>query len=177
MELFFVAVAPPPEISAEISTISKDFAERFESVKSWKNFPHITLIPPLRIKEPDLDMFIKIFRELRLTTPNFEIQLKDFAAFANRKNPVIYIKPLPNEMLTTLQQEVSTKLKIPTEVFNPHLTVAYRDLSQLNFEKAWAEYRDKKFSAAFKIEHVGLYRHIDRKWQLVASAALSQISE
>lgn len=58
--------------------------------------------------------------------------------------------------------------------FNPHLTVAYRDLTHENFEKAWKEYENKIFEERFEVEKVGLYKHFDQKWNLISTKELKK---
>ena len=58
--------------------------------------------------------------------------------------------------------------------FNPHLTVAYRDLTSENFEKAWEEYEDKDFKERFDVQKVGLYKHFNQRWNLISTKELKK---
>ncbi|RQP09088.1 MAG: 2'-5' RNA ligase family protein [Chryseobacterium sp.] len=170
--LFFIAVAPDEELTAEIRKINKDFAERFDSEKALKSFPHITLVPPFSVKEEDEAALKEHFESIELTVQPFEQRLKDYGCF-ERKNPTIFIRPENTEELQQLHKEVAVKMdKEINENFHPHLTVAFRDLTKENFAEAWKEYQDKEFTASFTVDRVGLYRHDGKQWELFAPKAL-----
>lgn len=66
MSLYFIAVVPNKQITKKARAVSKDFAERFNSVKSFKNFPHITLIKPFSFDENKEDELVDKFSEMDL---------------------------------------------------------------------------------------------------------------
>ncbi len=168
--LYFIAVAPNRELSSEIKVIQKDFAIRFSSAKSYNNFPHITIVPPFWETLEREDSLIKKFESIKIESKPFTIRLKNFGSFDNLKNPVIFIQPEENfhfyEIATQIRENFETKSK-----FHPHLTVAYRDLTRENFEKAWRE-SEKNFFAEFLVEKIGLYKHFNKKWNLLSEIAL-----
>lgn len=172
--LYFIAIAPNSELSSEIKAFSKDFADRFESVKSWKNFPHMTIIPPFWSKVENEEQLLESFSNLPLTTKSFELKLLGFDCFDNKNNPVIFLKPEQKPELFHLAAELKNYYTPEKTNYKPHLTVAYRDLTRENFEKAWKEYSQKEFTAEFLVDKVGLYKHIDGKWNLVASNYLKE---
>jgi 2'-5' RNA ligase len=113
-------------------------------------------------------------------TKEFEIKLNGFGAFDNPKNPVIFVRPEASGNLNKLQRNLIAKLSdlLPKEIahtdtdFHPHITVAYRDLTSENFEKAWPEYELKPFSASFKVTTFHLLEHDGTKWNIVATKNL-----
>ncbi len=164
MSLYFIAIAPDSILSERIRLIQKDFAERFDSKKSYSNFPHITIIPPFNNEKIHENEIIRRFKKLNIKTKPLEIFLDGFDCFPNKKNPVIFIKPKFSEDLNNLHQEIAGK----NIHFYPHLTVAYRDLTYENFEKAWHEYENKSFKASLNVKSAGLYKHFNSKWNLIA---------
>ena len=169
--LYFSAVAPDNELSDEIRKFSKDFADRFGSVKSYKNFPHITIVPPFWEALANENALIKKFQSIEIRSNPFALQLENFGSFDNSQNPVIFIQPKENlnflETAAKVRENFGTKSK-----FHPHLTVAYRDLNRENYEKAWKEYSEKKFYAEFLVDKIGLYKHYNYKWNLLAELKL-----
>ncbi len=166
--LYFIAIEPHPDLSREIRNIQLDFKNRFNSRKAYDSFPHITLIPPFHRavgSEPEL---IKKFMMTELPAGHFRISLNGFGSFSNRKNPVIYIKPEYSENLVQLQRALAAAFGNIQQPFHPHVTVAYKDLNANNFESAWKEYGQMSFNSSFSAEAVGLYKHFDRKWNLIA---------
>lgn len=173
MNLYFIAITPDEKLSEEIRTVQKDFAERFSSEKAYRNFPHITVIPPFRSYESE-EKLLEKFRKINISTPPFRISINGFGCFPNAKKPVIFLQPETSSDLENLFREIrSSSFPQLKNSFHPHLTVAYRDLSPDNFRKAWEEYKDKKFSAEYEVKRVGLYKHFGGKWNLIAEKMLA----
>ncbi len=171
--LFFIAVAPDENLTAEVRKVNQDFAERFDSEKALKSFPHITLAPPFSVKEEDEAALKKHFENIEISVSPFEQRLRDYGCF-ERKNPTIFIRPENTEELQQLHKEVAVKMdKEINENFHPHLTVAFRDLTKENFDKAWREYQNKEFKGSFNVNRVGLYRHDGKRWNLFATNCLA----
>ena len=171
MSLYFIAVEPHGELIDKIRAIQKDFAERFSSCKSYKNFPHITITPPFSLHDEEETALISKFKDISLTTKPFTVHLNGFGSFSNSKNPAIFIKPENESGLTTLFNEINSAMKsfdYKVSKFRPHLTVAYRDLSPENYQKSWQEYQSKTFRDRFEVNVVKLYKHDRKKWNEIA---------
>jgi 2'-5' RNA ligase len=179
--LYFIAVIPKRELREKITAFKQDFAKRFNSSKALKVYPHITLKAPFKYPSNAYNRVLDWFENLQINQQPFTIELKDFDAFPNKMNPVIFIHPEPNVQLQFMQQEIINDFKIflPAAVhstdikFNPHVTVAYRDLDGDNFYKAWQEYKHKKFNASFEVDAFYLLQHDSKKWNLIATHNLN----
>ena len=168
MSLYFIAVVPHKELRKKAKVYSKDFAERFYSLGSYKNFPHITLIKPFPFDENKEDELVDQFSEMDLKTTSFIVDLNNFGCFPNKNNPVIFITPENKEELQKLYDEVQLKMNFHSYAkLTPHLTVAYRDLSPENFSLAWEEYQSKNFVDSFLVDKICLFKHYNGKWNLL----------
>ncbi|MDZ7681592.1 MAG: 2'-5' RNA ligase family protein [Fodinibius sp.] len=49
--------------------------------------------------------------------------------------------------------------------FTPHMTVAYRDLSPDNFERAWEDFQDRSFDYSFEVNSIVLLKHDYQRWK------------
>lgn len=174
--IYFIAIVPPEDISTEITGFKEDFANRFESSRALKVVPHITLKAPFKLSAPDHQQTMQWFEQISVTISFFTQELKDFGAFENKRRPVIFVNPLINPSLATLQKEVLTDFRrtFPKEhiskqefEFHPHITIAYRDLQLKYFKQAWHEYKTKKYSAAFEVKCFHLFQHDSRKWNSI----------
>ncbi len=175
MSLYFIAVEPHSELTDKIRLIQKDFAERFLSSKSYRNFPHITIIPPFSCQDDQERGLISKFMKIPLSTEKFTVHLDGFGSFPNFKSPAIFIKPENDSELTGIFNEINSAMKsfdYHDSKFRPHLTVAYRDLSPENYRKSWQEYQKKSFRDSFVVSAVNLYKHDGRKWNKIASKFL-----
>lgn len=168
MGLYFIAVVPHKELRQKARVFSKDFAYRFKSVKSFENFPHITIIKPFPFDENKEDVLVEKFSAMNLKSAPFKVILKDFGCFPNKDKPVIFIKPESSTELQQLYDEVQPTMNFhPYAKMHPHLTVAYKDLSPENFQKAWEEYKSKTFEDSFLVDKICLFKHENKKWNLL----------
>jgi 2'-5' RNA ligase len=180
---YFIAVIPPAEVCETITNIKQDLANRFQSKHALKVVPHITLKSPFRLPEFSHSLLIKWFSELKITVKSFELGLQDFGCFGNNRSPVIYIRLVANKYLNILHEQVMIQFKNEFPQFEavnaernyiPHMTVAYRDLAQEEFKKAWEEFEHKEFSALFRVNNFCLLQHIHNKWEAIHSFLLDE---
>jgi 2'-5' RNA ligase len=173
--LFFIALIPDRELREKINIIKKDFSKRFESSRALKVYPHITLKAPFKCSESGKRELLDWFSEMVIQQKPFLIQLDGFGAFHNKNNPVIFVNPVINNELIKMQKELMLGFNsiLPAYVhpvdlnFNPHITVAYRDLTPENFSVAWQEYKDKIFNGVFHVNAIHLLEHDRKKWNLI----------
>jgi len=181
--LYFIAVIPSGELRNKVNELKQDIATRFYSARALKAMPHITLKAPFKWPLTAHNMLLKWFADLKLPGPSFTVKLQGFGAFNNRKNPVIFIKPAYSISLVLLQREIvnsfgALELAVvqPTDKnFTPHMTIAYRDLTPANFEKAWEEYSYKEFEEQFEVTAVHLLQHNGTQWNIIASNTLANL--
>lgn len=179
--LYFIALIPKRELREKINAFKQDFATRFNSIKALKVYPHITLKAPFKCVENAHKELVKWFNELHIKQKPFSVELRDFGAFPNSKNPVVYVHPMHSKKLQYMQKEIIASFSslFPVDLnkvdidFNPHVTVAYRDLEPAMFQKAWAEYKDKSFNEAFEVDAFYLLQHDTKKWNIIATYNLS----
>ena len=178
--LYFIALVPPPHICSEVMYFKHDLGTRFESSEALKVMPHITLKAPFKFPFENTRL-IQWFNEMRIQQIPFKIEMKDFGSFPNKDHPVIYVCPVMSTPLYSLQRELIRSFRInfpqikiiPLELkFNPHMTVAYRDLKPELFRKAWEEYKIKKYSATFEVNCFYLLQHNYKKWNIISTKTL-----
>ena len=176
--LYFIAIVPPANVCDEITSIKEDFAKRFESRRALKVIPHITLKAPFAFPAANHELVIEWFDKMPVTVAPFHQELKDFGAFHNKKNPVIYVQPLMTPALHSLQRQVLVNfvsahpgegiMKLELE-FSPHITVAYRDLQPRLFKEAWKQYEAEKYNATFDVSNFHLLQHDGRMWNIIST--------
>ncbi len=169
---FFIALLPPQEVQQTANQIKQYFAEVYNSQAALKSPPHVTLQSPFEWdidKLPILEKHLHQFSQSQFPVP---MTLQGFAAFKPR---VIYINVLRTLELLTIQQnlarflESSLNIVHPTaknQTFTPHLTVAYRDLTQPNFYTAWTEFETKELYFEFVVEQLTLLFHDGNRWKI-----------
>jgi 2'-5' RNA ligase len=176
--LYFIAIIPPDDLCHEITRLKEDFANRFNSRHALKVIPHITLKAPFELPKANHESTLQWFKSMPVSIAPYEQELEDFGAFNNRRNPVIYVNPKMNPSLKLLQHEIVLNFiaGYPDErigeqelTFNPHLTIAYRDLKPHFFKEAWKEYEGKKYYAAFQVSSFSLFLHDTKRWNIIST--------
>jgi 2'-5' RNA ligase len=174
--LYFIAIIPSKEICDEIEVFKSDFAHHFESREALKIVPHITLKTPFMLSAAEHANLLQWFRGLCFNAGPFKIELKNFGAFHNINRPVIYVHPIMNVPLFSLQKEIIRSFRIsypkppvaPIELkFTPHVTIAYRDLKPERFLDAWKIYQTKTYEATFDVNGFHLLQHDRKRWNIV----------
>jgi 2'-5' RNA ligase len=182
LNLYFIAVMLPESVDEEIIAFKNDMAQRFHSKKALRTASHITLKAPFKMPAAVHENMLQWFKEMNIAVAPFMQEIKDFGAFNNKRNPVIYVHPVMNESLQQLQKEVLQQFSgaFPKEViskneytFSPHITIAYRDLQPQQFKEAWQEYKAKTYTTSFEVNAFQLLQHLNGKWNVVSSFLLN----
>lgn len=183
-ELYFIAIMLPQAVDEEIVVFKNDMALRFKSKKALRTASHITLKAPFKVPVAQYSEVLQWFTQLNITVAPFIQEIKDFGAFNNRHNPVIFVKPVMNASLQQLQKEVVQQFipVFPKDVvgkheltFSPHITIGYRDLLTHQFKAAWQEYADREYAASFIVNSFQLLQHIDGRWVVISSYSLGDL--
>jgi len=171
-QLFFIALLPPADIQAEITEIKQYFAQKYNSSHALKSPPHITLYPPFKWFPNNLPILAQHLQDFAAKHAPFPLILDGFGAFAPR---VIFVHPLKTPELITVQADLINYLethlalvdeKSKQRTFNPHMTVAFRDLKRQAFKAAWPEFRDRPLFFNFSATHLTLLIHNGQRWKI-----------
>jgi len=169
--LLFIAVLPDDEIRAEVTNFKKYALERFQSGRALKSPPHITLIPPFRWSPGRIKELKTVLKYYAKSCPPFSLTLHGFNCFEPR---VIFVAIEKNEELERLQSRLQVLLYSAlsiqnncTHSFNPHMTVAFKDLRKSVFPLAWKYFSNLKYMRVFEVKQLYLLQHDGRQWQIV----------
>src|SRR5688572_14606181 len=110
--LYFIAIIPPDTICNELTGFKEDFAKRFNSKKALRIIPHITLKIPFRLAESEHDALIAWFKGLKLNIRPFTVTLNGFGSFSRRGQPIVFVQPMPSDMLANLQKNLIANMEI-----------------------------------------------------------------
>ncbi|MEG3845681.1 2'-5' RNA ligase family protein [Microcoleus sp. herbarium19] len=176
---FFTALIPPLDIEQQITEIKLYFAEHYNSSRALQSPPHITLQPPFEWPAADVPKLEESLKTFAANRPSIPIALSGFAAFAPR---VIYVDAVKSPPLLELQKDlmsyVGENLGIvhpvsQTRPFVPHVTVAFSDLTQENFQKAWLEFQDRSIFFEFTASTLTLLLREGSRWNISNQFPLS----
>lgn len=171
-KLYFIAIIPPAPYFEAALKLKHYFSTEYASRGALKSPPHITLHMPFKWKEEKEGVLINNLEEFLGTQKVFLVQFKGFGCFPPR---VIFIDIEKSEPFALLQRNLQRFCKQELNLFNanykelpfnPHLTVAFRDLKKPTFKKAWEEFKEKKFEGEFNAEAVTLLKHTGKQWEV-----------
>jgi len=168
--LYFLAVIPSQEVREEVMGFKQEVAKKFESKAALRSPPHITLHMPFRWNEDKEESLIQKLGQFPYADYPIEIALRDFGFFPPR---VVYVNVVSNDQISQLQKQLATYVRRELNVFNadykdrafnPHMTIAFRDLKKSRFLEAQSHYSDKKYEAVFEVNKICLLKHDGMKW-------------
>jgi 2'-5' RNA ligase len=169
---FFIALVPPLEIQQQITQIKEYFSAHYNSRRALQSPSHVTLQPPFEwpaADVPKLEEFLKAFVAKRLQIP---VTMSGFAAFAPR---VIYVDVVKSSALLELQKDLMADFETNLEIVNsvsktrsfvPHMTVAFSDLTEQNFNAAWLEFQGRSIYFEFTASALTLLMHDGSQWNV-----------
>ena len=169
---YFIAIVPPHPYLEQAFEFKNHFKNHHQSKASLNSPPHITLHMPFEWKSSNEDRLVAALQTFSSTTHAVKVDFNNFGCFSPR---VIFIQVIPTLELTALQRHLRQFCKKELGLFNadykdlpfyPHVTLAFRDLKQQAFEKAWEEFKDKKFEGGFSANCISLMTHAEGKWNV-----------
>ena len=179
MNMYYIALVAPEEINKAVLKWKYFLKEHFGCTAALKSPAHITLIPPFWMDEELEKELIHSITEFGKFRERFEISLKDFSAF----NPkVIFVDVTKNEKLdslySTFNEFIISQNKYPVKIderlFQPHVTIATRDLYKKDYYEAWKIFAVKKFEARWMVNTISLLRHNQKNWDVIFTSQFHQ---
>ena len=132
--MYYVAVLCPAAIDDTIQKHKLWMRDHFGCTVALKSAAHITLVTPFWLKNESEELLKDTLQSFQTDKLPVTIELQDFSHFSDR---VIYINVKENHQLDSLRKEVEDHfiqsfhavIKPDTRSFNPHITIANRDIS------------------------------------------------
>lgn len=144
----------------------------------WK--PHFTIGAGIRVEDKELDFLYKEIKENLKGIKSFKIKIKNYGFMNNWMSGklkgfteyVVYLNIIKNKELLKLfniiKKNVTNKMEIfygPISKYNPHITIAFKDLDYKGFLKAKKFLKNKKFEDELIIDHIALAKeNSDESW-------------
>jgi 2'-5' RNA ligase len=170
-DLFFVGIHTPKDVSEKVRSIQQVFADQFDSTRQLKIPVHITLLPPFRATEEKITEMKTVMARFSSTRSPFSIVLDGFGTFEDR---VFFVDVILNDDLNDLFNDLKKFLldesgwvcDYKRTKFKPHVTLANRDLSPENCQKARVYFKDRSFREQFDCRSIVLFRHVNGVWEI-----------
>jgi 2'-5' RNA ligase len=170
--LYYIAAHCPEEINTHVNLFKDYMQQKYGCRAAKKSDAHLTIIPPFKAEEDMQGELTDFVATYNIGMVPFEIELANFGHFGNR---VIYVDVVPNGKLNAVEQEANQQFTqaFPSIIFrtrpdfNPHVTIATRDIPEYKFDEAWSYFEHQQFRAAFTCNGLQLYKLKDHKWDTV----------
>jgi len=173
--LYFIGILPPPALSQQITQIKQEFADTYGPQYALRILPHITLQNPFKAPPTMEGAFFDLLTSFAATQKPFQVRLNGFGCFPNKVSPVIFINVELNDdfallhknLMNFLRKEFGFSHLLARSTFSPHLTIAYKDMTPEQFERAWTDFEHRPFEATFDVNHFYFLRHDGRGWEIL----------
>jgi 2'-5' RNA ligase len=153
---------PDSDLQEKINKLREVFAAKFNSKKAIIFKPHITIAERVLIPKDRLDDFAGRISVVCRATQPITSNTSEMEFVVNTKAPfdnpyVVWIAAVKTKEFVALNRKIDKGiyegLKRPSmksSVYRPHFTLAYRDLTKDNFEKAKEYFSNKKYDTKFE---------------------------
>jgi 2'-5' RNA ligase len=182
MGKYFVGLLLPAAFEAQFNLLKQGIADQFQVKYALKAPAHLTLKMPFLYKEAKEAELAARFTNLLDTQAPFLLQLAQIGHFGNRN---LHQQVVPSESLIQLQLTLRSFCKrslhlveeLSDRNFQPHLTLAYKDLKPIHFDEVLAFARNHAVRGDFLVEKAYLMKKVDNRWQVIAPLIFGNSSE
>ena len=179
MGKYFLALMPPEALAEEFAELKEQLKVRFLVKYALKSPSHLTLKMPFSYNEAKEGLLQEQLVQYLKEQKPFLVQVTGVSNFGQR---VIYHRVLPCEPLTNMQLGLRSFCKkslhlveeLSDRNFQPHLTLAYKDLKVSQFDEVLAFAREQAITADFLVDRLFLLKRIEGRWNILASLAFGQ---
>jgi 2'-5' RNA ligase len=172
--LFYIAINCPQDVEEKVHGYKEYLQKAYGCRAASKSPAHITLVPPFRAEDElakDLADFVHTYNAGLVPV---EIRMEGYGNFGDR---VLFLDVEPSAPLTALEKDVMTEFTthFPSIIFgmkpefNPHVTLATRDIPQGKLEEAKAYFEaNHPFHTSFDARELTLFK-LENGWWKIAS--------
>lgn len=177
----FIGVLVPEEITHTLEDCRKYMNHTFGCKSGYGTPIHITLVPPFKLPEEfsTQDLIFSMNQEI-LSVDNklkFNGRIENFDAFGDR---TIFAKVIPNKKWNVLRDKtLDAVLKLAPDCtkkdkrpFQPHLTVANRDIPSGVSVQALEVMNELNLIEDFPVDNITIFERHENKWCIAWSGEL-----
>lgn len=169
--LFFVALVPPEDHHQKYQVIKDHLTREFGTKAAQKSPPHITLIPPFRLRKDQEEILESSIKASASQFKPFEIEVNGYGRFDSR---VIFAHPIPSKQLqecrrrslSNFEKSFPKLLNLPSRPFHPHITLAFKDLDESHFNPAWESLKTKPLEDRFQADKLSILKLKNGIWEI-----------
>ncbi len=177
----FIGVLPTDDLTLTLEDCRRYMGENYGCKSGYGTPIHVTLVPPFRLSEgystADLVQSLKDGFSDCTDALAFDAHVENFDAFGDR---TVFAKVLPDNKWTVLRDKVFALVskdfpgcvKKDTRLFQPHLTVANRDIPDGASVTALKTLNELGLFEVFPVDNVTVFERIDGSWRIASSICI-----
>ena len=175
-----LSITPPSDLAFTIDQERRFCANKFGSYEVLKQPVHLALFGVFTVPTMLYEL-VDYLGEWISVQPRFTLQIKDFGFSENRHRPSVFVDVKQNVWLNAFNKGLTRRMLQRFPYLNsavqhhPHLTLAHKDLTKENFQRAKKYYQQCKFDASFDVSTIALFRHNYKMWEFKHEFALSPV--
>lgn len=170
MQKYFLAIVPTGDIQESATSLKLLLKEQMNIKYALKSPAHITLKMPFSYNEAKEDYLIEKLSTFLSRKENFKLQVNGTGTFGRR---VIFWKIEADSKLYELQESIKSfckrELNLVDELsdrnFHPHMTIAFKDVKERDFETVLDLISSQEISQTFQVNAVVLLKRIGGRWE------------
>jgi 2'-5' RNA ligase len=179
MGKYFLALIPPAVLAEQLAQLKVQLQVRFHVKYALKSPSHLTLKMPFSYNEAKEGLLQEQLLQYLKEQEPFLVRVAGISNFGQR---VIYHRVIPCETLTSMQVGLRTFCKkslhlveeLSDRNFQPHLTLAYKDLKASQFDEVLAFAREQAITAEFMADRLFLLKRIEGRWKILSTLAFGK---
>lgn len=149
--------------------MQEELKEKFGLNYAMRIPPHITLQAPFECRDSDQERLNACIAGIKKEVFPINLTTADYGSFIES---VIYVGLQHSPALIKMQRLIVDNLEaegclLPAQrnnTYQPHITLAHRDLDNLRFPAVWSHFEGKKLNETFGIERLVIYKHEEGRW-------------
>ena len=166
---YFVAITPTGEIQDKATGLKLQLKEKFNLKYALKSPAHITLKMPFLWNEDKETILISRLARFFLENPPFKLKIGGIGNFGKR---VVFVRVQKQENLMDMQKKLAhfcktqcnLKQELSDYAYNPHMTLAFKDVKERFFEEYILFLKSNSFSRNLQVDEVALLRKEEKEW-------------
>lgn len=178
-----IAIVPKGAAKVKIDEIRTNIATEYFTNRALENSAHINIIAPFHATEEQISNLITEIREELKFETKFSLLLKRYRFLKHQSRiaslephnpkPLINIHKAIRNIFATTQPDIKL---VEMKMYQPRLTLAYKDITFIQFEKLRKDYADKSEEIDFKVENIEIWQRIEGEWKTITEIELQSDS-
>ena len=168
----FIGVLLPEDLTRRLEGYRRYMGQQYGCRSGHGTLIHVTLVPPFQLPAPGTTADIAAALAQMVTEKkwhSFNAKIEGFDAFGDR---TLFAKVIPSAVWTAFRAAVCSAVALAspgavrkdTRPFQPHVTVANRDIPPGASTEALEYLNQLELKATFPVDNITIFERRDKRW-------------